>query len=140
MSLNKAMLIGNVGKEPEIHYTSQGVCTAQFPLATTTRGYTLENGTNVPERPEWHNILLWRKLAETAERYVHKGDKLYIEGEIRTRSYTDKKGFTRYVTEIWGNQMEILTPKTQTTPPANEKASATKTQAGTEKSDTSLPF
>lgn len=118
MSLNKVMLIGNVGKEPEIHYTSQSVCTAQFPLATTTRGYTLANGTNVPERTEWHNILLWRKLAEVAERYVHKGDKLYIEGEIRTRSYTDKKGFTRYVTEIWGNQMEILSPKTQNAAPA----------------------
>ena len=85
MSLNKAMLIGNVGKEPNIRYLDNGVCTAAFPLATTTPGYTLPNGTQVPERTEWHNIMLWRKLAEVAEKYVHKGDKLYIEGEIRRK-------------------------------------------------------
>ncbi|MCH5181437.1 MAG: single-stranded DNA-binding protein [Prevotellaceae bacterium] len=140
MSLNKVMLIGNVGKEPEIHYTSQSVCTAQFPLATTTRGYTLNNGTTVPERTEWHNILLWRKLAEVAERYVHKGDKLYIEGEIRTRSYTDKKGFTRYVTEIWGNQMEILTPKAQSAAPTAETSPATGNTETPAPADKTLPF
>lgn len=111
MSLNKAMLIGNVGKEPNIRYIDNGVCTAAFPLATTTPGYTLPNGTQVPERTEWHNIMLWRKLAEVAEKYVHKGDKLYIEGEIRTRSYQDKKGTTRYITEIWGKEMQMLSSK-----------------------------
>lgn len=115
MSLNKVMLIGHVGKDPEIHYVDAGVCTAQFSLATSTPGYTLPNGTAVPERTEWHRICLWRRLAEVAERYVHKGDKLYIEGELRTRNYTDKKGMTHYVTEIWGSNMELLTPKTQPT-------------------------
>ena len=115
MSLNKAILIGYVGKEPNIRYVDNGVCTAAFPLATTTPGYTLPNGTQVPERTEWHNILLWRKIAETAEKYVHKGDKLYIEGEIRTRSYQDKKGITRYVTEIWGKEMEMLSPRNTNT-------------------------
>lgn len=109
--MNKVMLIGNVGKEPEIRYVDAGVCTAQVALATTTRGYTLPNGTQVPEKAEWHRLLFWRGLAETVERYVHKGDKLYVEGELRTRSYTDNKGVTRYVTEIWVNQMEMLTPK-----------------------------
>ena len=109
MSLNKVMLIGNVGKEPEIRYVDAGVCTASLSLATTTPGYTLQNGTQVPERAEWHRILLWRTLAENVERYVHKGDKLYIEGELRTRSYTDKKGITHYITEIWASNMEILT-------------------------------
>lgn len=105
------MLIGNVGKAPDVRYVDNGVATASFPLATSTPGYTLPNGTTVPERTEWHNILMWRKLAEIAEKYVHKGDKLYIEGQIRTRNYTDKKGITRYITEIWAEKMEILTPK-----------------------------
>ena len=113
MSLNKVMLIGNVGSDPDIRYIDSGVCTARIRLATSTPGYTLPGGTQVPERTEWHNICLWRRLAEVAERYVHKGDKLYIEGQLRTRSYTDKAGNTRYVTEIWADNMEMLTPKAQ---------------------------
>lgn len=109
--MNKVMLIGNVGKEPEIRYLEGGVCTAQVRLATSTPGYTLPNGTTVPERAEWHNLLFWRKTAEVVEKYVHTGDKLYVEGELRTRSYTDKRGIERYVTEIWVNNMEMLTPK-----------------------------
>ena len=92
MSLNKVQLIGNVGKDPEVRYLDSGVAVATFPLATTDRAYTLANGTQVPERTEWHNIVLWRGLAETAEKYVHKGDKLYIEGKIRSRSYDDQNG------------------------------------------------
>lgn len=113
--MNKVMLIGNVGKDPEVRYIEQGVCTAQVNLATTTRGYTLPNGTQVPERAEWHRLLFWRGLAETVEKYVHKGDKLYVEGQLRTRSYTDRQGITRYVTEIWVDQMEMLTPRTEGT-------------------------
>ncbi|MCQ2268316.1 MAG: single-stranded DNA-binding protein [Bacteroidaceae bacterium] len=111
MSVNKVILIGNVGKEPEIRYTDNHVAVAQFPLATTERGYTLQNGTQVPDRTEWHNIVLWRGLAETVEKYVHKGDKLYIEGRIRSRSYDDQNGQRRYITEIVGDNMEMLTPK-----------------------------
>ena len=116
MSLNKVMLIGNVGTEPDIRYIENGVATATLSLATSTPGYTLPNGTQVPERTEWHRILLWRKLAEIVERYVHKGDKLYIEGQLRTRSYTDKQGKTRYVTEIWADNMEMLTPRSNPAP------------------------
>ncbi|WP_314819785.1 single-stranded DNA-binding protein [Alloprevotella tannerae] len=123
MSLNKVLLIGNVGREPEIHYVKDGVCTASLSLATSTPGYTLSSGTQVPERTEWHRVLLWRRMAEIAEKYVHKGDKLYIEGELRTRNYTDKKGVTRYVTEIWAEKLELLTPKsfqqTATTMPSD---------------------
>lgn len=128
MSLNKVMLIGNVGKDPEVRYIDSGVCTAQIALATSTPGYTLPNGTNVPERTEWHNICLWRRLAEVAERYVHKGDKLYIEGELRYRSYTDKKGLTHKVAEIWATNMEMLTPRNPNTAPsqsATQSASQT---------------
>ena len=92
MSVNKVILIGNVGKDPEVRYLDTGIAVASFPLATTDRAYTLSNGTQVPERTEWHNLVLWRGLAETAEKYVHKGDKLYVEGKIRTRSYDDQNG------------------------------------------------
>ena len=111
MSVNKVILIGNVGKDPEVRYLDSGVAVATFPLATSDRAYTLANGTQVPERTEWHNIVLWRGLAETAEKYVHKGDKLYLEGKIRTRSYDDQAGVKRYVTEIFVESMEMLSPK-----------------------------
>ena len=111
MSLNKAQLIGNVGKDPDVRYLDSGVAVATFPLATTDRAYTLPNGTQVPERTEWHNIVLWRGLAEAAEKYVHKGDKLYIEGKIRSRSYDDQNGVKRYVVEIFADNMEMLTPR-----------------------------
>ena len=115
--MNKVMLIGNVGKEPEVKYVDAGVCVASVRLATTERGYKLQNGTEVPERTEWHNIILWRGLAEVVEKYVHKGDKLYIEGQIRTRTYDDQNGVRRSVTEIWADSMEMLTPKGQSTEP-----------------------
>ena len=111
--MNKVMLIGNVGKEPEVKYVDAGVCVASVRLATTERGYKLQNGTEVPERTEWHNIILWRGLAEVVEKYVHKGDKLYIEGQIRTRTYDDQNVVRRSVTEIWAESMEMLTPKGQ---------------------------
>lgn len=111
------MLIGNVGKEPEIKYVDRGVCVATVLLATTERGYTLQNGTEVPERTEWHNVVLWRGLAEVIEKYVHKGDKLFIEGQIHTRNYEDRNGIRRYVTEIWAESLEMLSPKPQTTGP-----------------------
>ncbi len=111
MSVNKVILIGNVGRDPEVRYLDTGVAVASLPLATTDRAYTLANGTQVPERTEWHNLVLWRGLAETAEKYVHKGDKLYVEGKIRTRSYDDQTGAKRYVTEIFVDSMEMLSPK-----------------------------
>ena len=111
MGINKVILLGNVGRDPEVRYLDTGVAVATFPLATSDRAYTLSNGTQVPERTEWHNLVLWRGLAETAEKYVHKGDKLYVEGKIRTRSYDDQTGAKRYVTEIFVDNMEMLTPK-----------------------------
>ncbi len=109
--MNKVMLIGNVGQEPEIRYVDQGVCVARLRLATTERGYTLQNGTQVPDRTDWHNVILWRKLAEVVEHYVHKGDKLYIEGRLRYSSYDNRQGQRQYVPEVWADNMELLTPK-----------------------------
>ena len=107
------MLIGNVGKDHEVRYVDQGQAVARIALATTERGYTLQNGTQVPDRTEWHTVLMWRKLAEIAERYVHKGDKLYIEGRIHYATYDDKQGRRQFYTEIWADNMELLTPRSQ---------------------------
>ncbi|MCD8184352.1 MAG: single-stranded DNA-binding protein [Bacteroides sp.] len=114
MSVNKVILLGNVGRDPEVRYLDSGVAVATFPLATSDRAYTLANGTQVPERTEWHNLVLWRGLAETAEKYIHKGDKLYVEGKIRTRSYDDQTGAKRYVTEIFVDNMEMLSARSAT--------------------------
>ena len=112
MSVNKVILIGNVGQDPQVRYFEGGSGVANFSLATTERGYTLQNGTQVPDRTDWHNIVVYRRgMAEVVEKYVHKGDKLYIEGKIRTRSYDDQTGAKRYVTEIFVDNMEMLTPK-----------------------------
>lgn len=118
MSVNKVILVGNVGRDPEVRYYEPGKAVATFPLATSERGYTLPNGTQVPARTDWHHIILWRGLAETAEKYVHKGDKLYIEGKIRTRSYSDQSGIQRYITEIYAEAMELLSPRPATNPAA----------------------
>ena len=142
MSLNKVMLIGNVGQEPVVRYLDSGVCVATFSLATTERGYTLQNGTQVPERTEWHNIVVWRKQAEFVEKYVHKGDKLYVEGKIQSRSYDDKQGVRRYVLEIMTETVDLLTsrqtsaqqqPTAATSEPAN-------TSVATPGADNDYPF
>ena len=108
MSVNKVILVGNVGKDPEVRYVESNVAVANFPLATSERGYTSRSGAQIPERTEWHNIVLWRGLAEVAEKYVKKGTQLYIEGKLRTRSWTDNNNVVRYTTEIFADNMEIL--------------------------------
>ncbi len=113
MSLNRVMLIGNVGQEPTVRYLSTGICVASVRLATTDRAYTMRDGTQVPERSEWHSLIFWDKLAETVERYVHKGDKLYVEGKLQSRSFDDRQGIHRTVVEIMVNNMEMLSPKTE---------------------------
>ena len=135
MSLNKVMLIGTVGAEPEVRYVEQGVPVASLRLATTERGYTLQNGTQVPERTEWHNIVVWRRLAETVEKYVHKGDKLYIEGQLRTRTWNDRNGVKRYTTEIWAENMEMLS-----SPRNNQPAGETASQPASTTDNTQAPF
>lgn len=128
--MNKVMLIGNVGKEPDVKYYDADQAVAQFPLATTERGYVLQNGTRVPDRTDWHNIVMWRELAKIAERYVHKGDKLYIEGRIRYRYYDDKKGQRRFVTEIYAENMEMLNSR-QTSAASAQTVADTATSTGT---------
>ena len=112
--MNKVLLIGNVGKEPAVRYIDPGVCVASVSLATTERGYSLPNGTQVPERTEWHNLIFWRKQAEVVEKYVHKGDKLFVEGKIQTRTYMDKQGTQRRSIDIIVENMEMLSTRSQT--------------------------
>ena len=109
--MNKVMLIGYVGKDPDVRYYDADQAVAQFSLATTERGYVLQNGTKVPDHTDWHTVLAWSGIAKIVEKYVHKGDRLYIEGRIRYRSYDDHKGLRRYVTEILAENMELLSPK-----------------------------
>ena len=106
--LFRSFLIGNVGKDPEVHYFDSNTRKASFTLATTDRGFTRTDSTAVPERTEWHNIVVWRGLAEVVEKYVRKGSKLFIEGKITSRSYEDKSGVKRYVTEITAENLELL--------------------------------
>lgn len=107
MSLNKVILIGNVGKDPDIRYFDNNAAVANFPLATSERGYTLANGTVVPERTEWHNVVVRRDLVPFVEKWVKKGSGLYVEGKIRTRNYDDTAGNKRYVTEIYADRIEF---------------------------------
>lgn len=117
MSVNKVILIGRAGKDPDVRTLDGGAKVASLSFATTDKAYTLQNGTQVPERTEWHNLIFWNKTAEIVEKYVHKGDKLYLEGKIRTRSYDDSRGIKRYITELFVDNMEMLSVKPQQAPP-----------------------
>lgn len=104
--INKVILVGNLGKDPEVRYLEGGTAVANFPLATS-ESYKDRSGNRV-DQTEWHNIVVWRGLAEVAEKYLKKGNQVYIEGKIRTRSWDDKDGNKRYTTEIVADQMTML--------------------------------
>ena len=148
--VNKVILVGNLGKDPEVQYLESGTCVAKFPMATT-ESYKDKAGNRV-DQTEWHNIVLWRGLAEIAEKYLKKGSALYLEGKIKTRSWDDKDGNKKYITEIVGDNFIMLDKKgtegsdfdgmsssdsmSVSSPVASQEASATTT------ADTSddLPF
>ncbi len=106
MSVNKAILIGNLGKDPEVRFTSTGRAVARFPIATSEVWTDAEG--NRQERTEWHNIIVWGKQGETCGQYLAKGRQVFVEGSIRTRSYDDKSGNKRYVTEIVAQRIRFL--------------------------------
>lgn len=142
-SLNKVMLIGNLGRDPELRYTTSGTAVATFTLATNDSWKDADG--NMQERTEWHNIVAWKKLAEICGEWLKKGKKVYIEGRIQTRSYDDKNtGTKRYITEIVAEDMLMLDSKGSTErdtrePSGNQTASSAETaQAG--KVDDDLPF
>ena len=107
--VNKVILVGNLGKDPEVKYLDSGVAVANFSLATT-ENYKNKEGERVSQT-EWHNVVLWRGLAEVAEKFLKKGSNIYIEGKIKTRKWEDKDGNTRYSTEILGDNMTMLGSK-----------------------------
>ena len=106
-SVNKVILIGNVGADPEVRYLDRGVAIANFNLATTERGYVMQNGTQVPDVTEWHSIVLWRNLAEWAQQNLRKSMKVYVEGKLKTRSW-EKDGQIRRKTEVIAENIQIL--------------------------------
>ena len=108
MSVNKVILIGHVGKDPDVRYTGPDQAIASFSLATTERGYTTTSGTQVPEKTEWHNIVMWGRNAQIAEKYIRKGSQLYIEGKLRTRIWEDRNAIKRNVTEIYVDTFDFL--------------------------------
>lgn len=108
-SLNKVMLIGNLGKDPEVRYTAGGTAVASFSIATTEK-FKGKSG-DWEEKTEWHNITLWARLAEIAGEYLSKGKTVYIEGRLQTRKWQDKEGKDRYTTEIVGEKMQMLSGK-----------------------------
>ncbi|NLJ42610.1 MAG: single-stranded DNA-binding protein [Bacteroidales bacterium] len=127
MSINKVILVGNVGKDPVIRYFDKGVAKATFPLATS-ESYTNQQGETITTT-EWHNIVVWRSMAEVAEKTVRKGSQLYVVGKIKTRSYVDKDGNNKYITEILADTFLVLEKKqgaaTSYTPTENTAKSFT---------------
>jgi single-strand DNA-binding protein len=121
MSVNKAILLGNVCQDPEVKVLESGRKVATFNLATNERGYTLANGTQVPEKVEYHSLVLWAGLAEVAEKYVRKGSQLYVEGKITTRSW-EKDGIRHYKTEIMVSDMQMLGAKKSEPQPQEQPA------------------
>src|SRR6059058_4096166 len=106
MSVNKALLIGNLGKDPEVRFTASGRAVARFPVATSEVWNDAEGQRQ--ERTEWHNVVVWGKQAETCGQYLAKGRQVYVEGSIRTRQYDDKEGNRRYITEIIAQRVQFL--------------------------------
>lgn len=111
MSVNKVILLGNVRKDPSVKKFDNGGKVAQMSLATTKKARKLENGKEIPERTEWLNLVMSGGLADVAEKYIRKGSKIYVEGELRTREYEDRDGNKRYITEVYVQNLELLTPK-----------------------------
>lgn len=112
MSVNKATILGNLTADPVLKAFDNGGKIATFTIATNERAFKTTDGKEIPERTEYHNVVVRNKLAEVAEKYLRKGNKLYLEGILRTRKYTGNDGANHYITEIHANTFEMLTSKT----------------------------
>jgi single-strand DNA-binding protein len=143
-SVNKTILLGNLGKDPELKFLPNGDAVCNFSIATTD-SWKNKDGEK-QEKTEWHNIVLYRKLAEIAGEYLRKGSSVYIEGSLQTRKWTNKEGQERYTTEIIGNSMQMLGSKSsQSTnvpdvPEAKESEEYTRGSAAVEGADEDVPF
>jgi len=140
-SLNKVMLIGNLGKDPEVRFTASGQAVASFSLATSEK-FKGKSG-EMEERTEWHNITLWGKLAEIAGEYLSKGKTIYIEGRLQTRKWQDKSGNDRYTTDIVGDKMQMLSAKGERSGGGDSSSAQKSTAASYEEppfQDDDIPF
>lgn len=135
-SVNKAILIGNLGADPELRYAPDGQAVASFRIATTER-FKNKNGEQ-QERTDWHNIVCWRRTAEIANEYLKKGSPVYIEGRIQYRSYEDKDGIKRYRTDILAQRMQLLASRGQAERPTPEPSETPEPQMPADDDD--LPF
>lgn len=131
--VNKVIIVGRIGKDPEVRHLQNGTTVANFSVATSET-YKDKNTGDKVEQTEWHNIVLWRGLADIAEKYLNKGDMVYIEGKLRTRSW-EKDGVTRYTTEIVGDNMKMLSSKSNET-----QASSNQGQFEVPEESDDLPF
>ena len=142
-SLNKVILIGNLGADPEIREMPDGTKIAKFSIATTEK-YTNKNGEKI-SNTEWHNIVLWRGIAEVAEKYLNKGDSVCIEGKLKTRSWEDENGIKKWATDIQGDSMTMLGSRRDsdqgyTAPDQNTHSNDSETESADTKSVEDLPF
>ncbi len=137
--VNKVILIGNLGKDPEVRHLESGVMVANFTLATT-ESYKDRNTGERRQVTEWHNIVLWRGLAEVAENYLKKGNQIYLEGKLRTRSWTDQDGNTRYTTEVIADNMTMLGGRpVEASTAAASSAPASSANASSATSEATIP-
>lgn len=123
-SVNKVMLVGNVGQDPQVRNLTDGTKVCTISVATTQRGYTRRDGSKVEPRTDWHSVVLWRKNAEVAEKFVKKGTQIHIEGELRNRNWTDNEGNKRYVTEVMASRITLLGSSDKTVEEAPTKSDA----------------
>lgn len=144
-SLNKAMIIGNLGKDPEVRYTQSNKAVATLTVATSEK--FKDNNGELQERTEWHRVVVWNRLAEICQQYLKKGSKVYIEGKIQTNAWEDKEGQKRYTTEILGLTMTMLDSKgsggsssNNNTPAPQQETPPVDISADIDDGDDSLPF
>ena len=143
-SVNKVILIGNLGKDPEVRHLENGASVANFSIATSENYKDRKTGEKVSQT-EWHNIVVWRGLAEIAEKYLKKGDKIYIEGKLKTRNWMDQEGKNRYTTEVIADNMTMLGKLSENKPHPEsnqnlEKKSVTTDDFSDPNEDDDLPF
>lgn len=136
--VNKVILVGNLGKDPEVKYLEGGTPLAKFSLATTE--FFKDKSGEKKEQTEWHNIILWRGLAEVAEKYLKKGDSVYIEGKIRSRSYDDKEGVKRYTFEIVADNLTMLGKRRDDSGSNNQQQAPAASLASASEPSDDLPF
>lgn len=136
-SLNQATLIGYVGDAPKINQTRTGRKVASLSVATTDKGFTKQDGSVVADRTEWHNVILWGKLAEIAEKYIRKGSMIFVQGKMRTRAYDDAQGVKKYITEIECDSLQLLDRKTDASANPQSQTPQPQTYTG---DDDDFPF